>query len=121
MGLFPKCVQAVILTTDSSFAILPRDTGTCLVHTPWVSPLVSLHCTQTARNESFRRFSRLCPRAIYQYVDIVNGSVLFFLTITKQTYIDVCRMKYTLGVIYESLRLFPPVAFPALLTLDTPR
>ena len=63
----------------------------------------------------------MCPRAIYLYVDIVNGSVLFFLTIIKQTYRDVCRMKYTLGVIYESLRLFPPVTFPALLTLDTSR
>jgi len=42
------------------------------------------------------------------------------LTITQQTYEDVCRMKYTLGVIYEALRLFPMVIFLALLTLDRP-
>ena len=60
-------------------------------------------------------------RAIYQYVDTVNNSVLFFLTITKRTYGDVCRMKYTLGVIYKSLRLFPMVTSLALLTLNASR
>src|SRR5258707_11979451 len=34
----------------------------------------------------------------------------------QQTYEDVCRMKYTLAVLYESLRLFTPVMFVALLT-----
>ena len=38
-----------------------------------------------------------------------------FLTIPQQTYEDVCRMKYTLGVIYETLRLFPAVISVALL------
>ena len=33
----------------------------------------------------------------------------------QQTYEDVCRMKYTLGVLYESLRLFTPVIFVVLL------
>ena len=45
----------------------------------------------------------------------VNSGIQFFLTITQQTYEDVCRMKYTLGVLYETLRLFPAVIFFALL------